>query len=58
MTSWTPAIKNTATWETQSELGTLAYLLTDALDYILVGSAEDETLILWGDIVWANQAKS
>ncbi|KKR19981.1 MAG: hypothetical protein UT51_C0011G0013 [Candidatus Nomurabacteria bacterium GW2011_GWC2_39_41] len=25
---------------------TISYLLTDALDYILVGSSEDETLIL------------
>lgn len=34
------------------------YILTDASDYILVGSSEDETLI-WQDLIgWVNQVKS
>lgn len=36
----------TTTITNKDNLTVISYLLTDALDYILVGSAEDEVLIL------------
>lgn len=58
MTTWTNLTKNTSTHTNQLNLGRINYLLTDALDYILVGADEDETLILWGDTTWTNLTKN
>ena len=56
--SWSNSNKSAnPTWSRQQNVGALSYLTTDAPDYILVGSAENETLILWGDIVFTNLIK-
>lgn len=38
--------KPTTTIANRDNITKISYLLTDALDYILVGSAEDEVLVL------------
>jgi len=59
MTStFTNQSKNTATFTNQFPEGGIWYLLTDALDLILVGSASDETLILAEASSFTNQTKN
>ena len=50
--------KNSATFANQNNLGVLSYLVTDAPDFVLVGSAEADTLILWGDTAYTNLTKN
>jgi hypothetical protein len=57
-TTWTEVSKNTSTWGNINKNGTTQYILTDILDYILVGTSEDEVLV-WDDVlVWDYQTKN
>jgi hypothetical protein len=59
MSTFTATNKSSATFSgaNKSDFG-ISYLLTDILDNILVGSAENETLILSDGISWAGTNKS
>lgn len=58
-TTWTNSNKTASSWSNNSKSASeIVYLVSEALDYYLVGSAEDETLIAQGAINWANLAKS
>jgi hypothetical protein len=50
--------KNSGVFTNQSKPGEITYLLTDALDYVLVGSAEDLTLITSAGTDWTNLVKT
>lgn len=59
MATWTNQSKNSATYSNQSKSQSeIIYLVSEALDYYLVGSAEDETLIVQDIIQWTNQTKN
>ena len=56
--TFTNQTKNSATFANQSKSHNLAYILTDALDYVLLGQNSDEVLIWDEPTSWANQLKS
>lgn len=56
-TSYTAGTKNSTTFTAELNLNKTNYLLTPLLEYILVGSADDETLILWGDMTYTALTK-
>lgn len=58
MATWTNTSKNSATWTNSNKSAQLIYLLTDALDYILVGELEDLTLVIQEGTPWATLPKS
>ena len=46
MVTLTYPTKNSATLTYPDNMGVVEYLLTDALDYILVGASSDEVLVI------------
>jgi hypothetical protein len=68
MSNWTNTIKNassfinqtknSAIFTNQSLSHTLAYILTDALDFVLLGQNSDEVLIWDTPTEWSNLAKN
>lgn len=58
MATFTNLVRNVATFTKRTVSGAIGYLLTDNSDFILVGSASDETLILHEAISWTNQTKN
>jgi hypothetical protein len=56
--SFTNQTKNSATFTNQSLSHTLAYILTDALDFVLLGADSDEVLVWDTPTSWANLAKN
>jgi len=58
MTTFTEVAKNTTTFTVTPAVGGLSYLLTDVPDFILVGSAEDETLILWDNTSFTSPTRN
>lgn len=56
--TWSSTNKPSSTWTAGDKSSTTGYILTDILDYILVGSAEDETLIWRAEKTWSSVNKS
>lgn len=57
-TTLTAQSRNTATWVEQAMMGVVSFITTNAPDYILVGSAEDEYLV-WQDAgIWGKQTRN
>ncbi len=56
--SYSNQAKNTASYSSQDKSDSLSYILTDALDYVLVGSSSDEFLIWRTGAVYAYQTKN
>lgn len=56
--SFTNTSKNTSVFTNSDKSSQTYYLLTDILDYILVGSSENEYLVLTEGNVYSNLAKS
>jgi hypothetical protein len=58
MSNWTNTTKNTATFTNTNRSHNLGYILTDALDYVLLGASSDEVLIWDETTSWVNQSKN
>ena len=58
MSNWTNTTKNTATFTNTNRSHNLGYILTDALDFVLLGASSDEVLIWDEPTSWANLAKN
>jgi hypothetical protein len=68
MSNWTNTTKNTATFTNQNKNSAtftntnrshnLGYILTDALDFVLLGASSDEVLIWDEPTSWSNLAKN
>lgn len=58
MTTYNSINKNSTVYADSLALGTITYLVTDAPAFVLVGSAEDETLILWDSTSYSTTAKN
>lgn len=58
MTSFSSLSRNTTTYDEALALGRLTYLVTDEPCFILVGSASDETLILWEDTAFSTSSRN
>lgn len=59
MATWTPTTKNSSTFTPTSKFGSeVIYLVSEALDFYLVGSSEDETLVAQDLIAWSALTKN
>lgn len=58
MTSWSTTNRTSTSWGTQAKSGEVIYLVSDATDYYLVGSAEDEFLVTQDQTSWTASNKS
>jgi hypothetical protein len=58
MSTFTNTTKNTATFTNTDRSHNLAYILTDALDYVLLGASSDEVLIWDEPTSWSNLTKN
>lgn len=59
MSTFSNQSKNSATFSNQSKsLSETIYLVSEALDFYLIGTASDEVLVTQDVIQWSNQTKN
>jgi hypothetical protein len=58
MTTYSDVARNSTDYTDAPAVGRLSYLLTDTPDFILVGTDEDETLILWDTTEFSDVARN
>lgn len=59
MSTWANTSKNTATMANMSKSNSeVIYLVSESLDYYLVGASEDETLVTQDLMSWSNLTKN
>lgn len=58
MSTFTNQAKNNATFTNQANTSQVIYMVSEALDYYLVGLSSDQTLVTQDGLVWTNQTKN
>ena len=59
MSTWTGTNKNTATFTAENKSASeVIYLVSEALDNYLIGSAENETLVTQDTVTWTAEIKN
>jgi len=59
MATWTQPTKSTASWTAGSKSASeVIYMVSEALDFYLIGTSENETLVAQDSINWLSDNKN